>query len=108
MGSTSYGMSCNGNQFVTKKFRGCVGQDEVEITDNLRSFNAAIEQVECVQVYSSSNNNNNLTTMKITTRLQRNSCPLARHAVSANSLTMSDPYGKLIGTLVRSGALHRG
>jgi hypothetical protein len=22
MGSTSYGMSCNGNQFVTKKFRG--------------------------------------------------------------------------------------
>jgi hypothetical protein len=24
MGSTSYGMSCNGNQFVTKKFRGAV------------------------------------------------------------------------------------
>jgi hypothetical protein len=59
MGSTSYGMSCNGNQFVTKKFRGgnCVGQDEVDVTDNLESFDEAIEQVECVQVYSSSNNN---------------------------------------------------
>jgi hypothetical protein len=110
MGSTSYGMSCNGNQFVTKKFRGGVGQDEVEITDNLDPFNAAIEQVECVQVYSSSNNNNNnsnkqqtTTTTKITTRLQRNSCPLARHAVSANSLTMSGPVRqKLISTLVRS------
>jgi hypothetical protein len=61
MGSTSYGMSCNGNQFVTKKFRGryCDGKDEIKVTNLLESFNEAIEQVECVQVYSGSNGDNN-------------------------------------------------
>jgi hypothetical protein len=95
MGSTSYGMSCNGNQFVTKKFRGgnCVGQDEVEVTDNLESFNAAIEQVQCVQVYSSSNNNNNNGDNQIATELLSSSkaCSLREFPDQC-----PDPYGKLI------------
>jgi hypothetical protein len=97
MGSTSYGMSCNANQFVTKKFRGgnCVGQDEVEVTDNLESFNQAIEQVECVQVYSSSNNNNNNNEDddQIATELLSSSkaCSLREFPDQC-----PDPYGKLI------------
>jgi hypothetical protein len=60
MGSSSYGMSCDGTKFVTKKFRGryCDGKDEIEVTNLLESFNEAIEQVECVQVYSGSTDDN--------------------------------------------------
>jgi hypothetical protein len=94
MGSTSYGMSCNSNQFVTKKFRGryCDGKDAMEVTNLLESFNEAIEQVECVQVYSGSNDANNgdddiaselLTSSKACSlREYPSQCP--------------DPYGKLL------------
>jgi hypothetical protein len=102
MGSTSYGMSCNGNQFVTKKFRGrsCDGKDEIEVTDLLESFNEAIEQVQCVQVYSGSNgnngddnNNNNGDDESIASELLSSSkaCSLREFPSQC-----PDPYGKLL------------
>jgi hypothetical protein len=100
MGSTSYGMSCDGNEFVTKKFRGryCDGKDEIEVTNLLESFNEAIEQVECVQVYSGSNDNNgnnngNNGDNNIASELLSSSkaCSLREYPSQC-----PDPYGKLL------------
>jgi hypothetical protein len=103
MGSTSYGMSCDGTQFVTKKFRGryCDGKDEIKITDLLESFNEAIVQVECVQVYSGSssndddnnNNNNNGNDGSIASELLSSSkaCSIREYPVQC-----PDPHGKLL------------
>jgi hypothetical protein len=93
MGTTSYGMSCDSNQFVTKKFKGstCVGQDEVEVSDTLESFNEAIEQVDCVQVYSSSNNNNEDSDIASELLSYSKACSLREFPDQC-----PDPYGKLL------------
>jgi hypothetical protein len=93
MGSTSYAMSCDGNQFVTKKFRGryCDGKDEIEVTNLLESFNQAIEQVQCVQVYSSSNDNNRDDDIVSELLSTSEACSLREYPAQC-----PDPYGKLL------------
>jgi hypothetical protein len=93
MRSTSYGMSCDGSQFVTKKFRGryCDGKDEIEVTNLLESFNQAIEQVECVQVYSASNDNNGDDNIVSELLSASKACSLREYPSEC-----PDPYGKLL------------
>lgn len=96
-GSTSYGLGCNGAQFASKEFRGsnCDGNDEIKIMDELESFNAAIEEVECTQIYSDSgedNNNNENEDGNIAYSLLTYSkaCSLREYPNAC-----PDPYGKL-------------
>jgi hypothetical protein len=86
-------MSCDDNQFVTKKFRGryCDGKDEIEITNLLESFNEAIEQVECAQVYSGSNDNNGDDEIVSELLSSSKACSLREYP-----LQCPDPYGKLL------------
>jgi hypothetical protein len=51
---TSYGIGCSGRNFVRQTFQGafCDGRDVLEIADELKSFNTAIQHVSCVQIYS--------------------------------------------------------
>jgi hypothetical protein len=55
---TSYGIGCSGKNFVRQTFQGafCDGRDVLEIEDELKSFNTAIQHVSCVQIYSSTAN----------------------------------------------------
>jgi hypothetical protein len=91
LGSISYGMSCDGNQFVTKKFRGtvCDGKDEIEVTDLLESFNEAIVQVDCVEVYSAANDEDDEIASEL---LSYSSACSLREFPSL----CPDPYGKLL------------
>jgi hypothetical protein len=93
MGSTSYGMSCHDGQFVTKKFHGryCDGKDEIEVTNLLESFNEAIEQVECVQVYSGSNDDNGDDNIASELLSSSKACSLREYPSQC-----PDPYGKLL------------
>jgi hypothetical protein len=52
--STSYGLSCDGRDFVQSKFNGayCVSGNEAEIMNTLPSFNSQMQQVDCLQIYS--------------------------------------------------------
>jgi hypothetical protein len=55
---TSYGIGCSGKKFVRQTFQGafCDGNDILEIDDELKSFNTAIQHASCVQIYSSTAN----------------------------------------------------
>jgi hypothetical protein len=61
---TSYGIGCSGKKFVRQTFQGafCDGNDILEIDDELKSFNTAIQHASCVQIYSSTANNGSSST----------------------------------------------
>lgn len=54
----SSGIGCSGRHFVRQTFQGafCDGNDILEIDDELKSFNSAIQHASCVQIYSSTAN----------------------------------------------------
>ena len=53
---TSSGMGCKRNRFVQDTYGGafCDGNDYKKTTDTLSSFNKALEDLDCVQIYDSS------------------------------------------------------
>ena len=53
---TSSGTGCQHNRFVTDTYGGanCDGNDYVKTTDTLGSFNKALDNLDCVQIYDSS------------------------------------------------------
>ena len=53
---TSAGTGCSRNRFVKDTYGGafCDGNDHVETTDTLDSFNEALEDLDCVQIYDTS------------------------------------------------------
>ena len=53
---TSSGTGCQQNRFVTDTYGGanCDGNDYVKTTDTLGSFNKALDNLDCVQIYDSS------------------------------------------------------
>ena len=53
---TSSGMGCKHNRFVQDTYGGafCDGNDYTKTTDTLDSFNKALDNLDCVQIYDSS------------------------------------------------------
>ena len=53
---TSAGTGCQRNRFIKDTYGGafCNGNEKLETTDTLDSFNKALENLDCVQIYDSS------------------------------------------------------